>query len=236
MSDSVRAGTVVVGDISANGPCPWTTDQTARIVAVNSVTPAPACRSGPLPRAETAAARPAAPGSTPRAAAAAREHAAEVGRTPSRSGRADRAASAMRVQDRIRTHRGRPSGDADDSGNDRQLREDVAEQALAPDRPVRLADEPRDGSSVEKARDDGRQPAPRRRSSTDAAACRSAVARRSTTRWCQPRHGLGAVGQRTGQAPGVSGQPVGSSTNSVPAGPAAAPATTGAAARAGAPP
>ena len=42
MSDSVSAGTVVVGDMLANGPCPWTTDQTARIVAAKSVTPAPA--------------------------------------------------------------------------------------------------------------------------------------------------------------------------------------------------
>ena len=33
MSDSVSAGTVDVGDISAKGPWPWTTDHTARIVA-----------------------------------------------------------------------------------------------------------------------------------------------------------------------------------------------------------
>ena len=42
MSESVSAGTVVVGDMLANGPCPWTADQTARIEAANSVTPAPA--------------------------------------------------------------------------------------------------------------------------------------------------------------------------------------------------
>ena len=41
MSESVSAGTVVVGDMLANGPCPWTADQTARIVAANNVTPAP---------------------------------------------------------------------------------------------------------------------------------------------------------------------------------------------------
>ena len=42
MSERVSAGTVVVGDMPANGPCKWTTDQTARIEAANNVTPAPA--------------------------------------------------------------------------------------------------------------------------------------------------------------------------------------------------
>ena len=130
MSESVSAGTVVVGDMPANGPCPWTTDQTARIEAANSVTPAPAVPK--LHRRPQEKRQLQRQGRLCRHGAERRqldERAAEIGRPHHDEPGAD----GHRLGDARPRHRSdparQPQRDTHDGGNDRQLREHVAEEA-----------------------------------------------------------------------------------------------------------
>ena len=126
-----------------------------------------------------------------------------------------------------------PHRHAHDGGNDRQLREDVAEEPLVPDRPIRLAEEPRDGGGIEKAGDHGCH---RQRREECRQPPRRVEARRCVAQ--QPdgagrKDGLDAVGEVQGQARAPAATRSGAGQPSGPAGRAAAPATTAAVAPGG---